>query len=177
MVKTYSLKPAENLDASYSIPYERLLNPQQFEAVSSFNGPILCIAGAGSGKTRTLIYRVARMIESGIPPEKILLLTFTRKAAQNMLKRVAEIIDSRARQVAGGTYHSFAAMTLRVFGHLINIPAGFSILDESDSADLVNLLRNELELNKKESRFPQKKKPSFRFFQKRRIWNSKSAKQ
>lgn len=157
MVKTYSLKPAEDSTVSYSIPYERLLNPQQFDAVSSFKGPVLCIAGAGSGKTRTLIYRVARMIESGIPPEKILLLTFTRKAAQNMLKRVAEIIDSRARQVAGGTYHSFAAMTLRTYGHLIKIPAGFSILDESDSADLVNLLRNELELNKKESRFPQKK--------------------
>jgi len=157
MVRTYSLKPTEISAASFSIPYERILNPQQFEAVSSFGGPVLCIAGAGSGKTRTLIYRVARMIESGIPAEKILLLTFTRKAAQNMLKRVAEILDSRAKNVAGGTYHSFAAMILRKFGHFIKIPAGFSILDEADTSDLANLLRNELELNKKETRFPQKK--------------------
>ncbi|MEW6711400.1 MAG: ATP-dependent helicase, partial [Candidatus Riflebacteria bacterium] len=141
----------------YRIDYDNLLNLQQLEAVKTFSGPVLCIAGAGSGKTRTLIYRVARMIETGISPDSILLLTFTRKAARNMLNRVSELIGDSGRRVAGGTYHSFAAMMLRQYGHYLDLRPNFSIIDESDSGDIINLIRADLGLNRKETRFPQKK--------------------
>ncbi len=141
----------------YQIDYDNLLNQQQLEAVKTFSGPVLCIAGAGSGKTRTLIYRVARMIETGINPDGILLLTFTRKAARNMLNRVSELIGESGRRVAGGTYHSFAAMMLRQYGHYLDLRPNFSIIDESDSGDIINLIRADLGLNRKETRFPQKK--------------------
>jgi DNA helicase-2/ATP-dependent DNA helicase PcrA len=141
----------------FRIDYENLLNSQQLEAVKSFSGPVLCIAGAGSGKTRTLIYRVARMIESGINPESILLLTFTRKAARNMLNRVASLVGESGKRVAGGTYHSFAAQMLRQYGHYLELNQNFSIIDESDCGDIINLIRADLGLNKKETRFPQKK--------------------
>lgn len=157
MARTYKLQAPALAAPEFAIAYEKFLNAQQLEAVTSFVGPILCIAGAGSGKTRTLIYRVSRMIESGIDPASILLLTFTRKAAGNMLTRVAEIVGAQGKEVSGGTYHSFAATTLRKYGHYIKIPNYFSILDEADSADILNLLRSELGFNQKESRFPQKK--------------------
>lgn len=154
MARTFSLGQAPGQSASFRLNYEEELNPQQLEAVKEFSGPVLCIAGAGSGKTRTLIYRVARMIESGVNPGSILLLTFTRKAARNMLDRVANLVGADGKLVAGGTYHSFAAMMLRRYGHYIDISPGFSILDESDSGDIINLLRSEMGFNKKETRFP-----------------------
>ncbi|MGM0600484.1 MAG: ATP-dependent helicase [Candidatus Rifleibacteriota bacterium] len=158
MTKVFNLsKHIDNKPVNFKIDYENLLNSQQFEAVKSFNGPVLCIAGAGTGKTRTLIFRVARMIESGISPESILLLTFTRKAARNMLNRVSQLIGEDGKKVSGGTYHSFAAMTLRKFGHLLQIPPNFSIIDDSDCGDIINLIRAELGFNKKETRFPTKK--------------------
>ena len=95
------------------IQYENELNSSQFEAIMLTEGPLLVIAGAGSGKTRTLTYRVARLVEEGVSPSTILLLTFTRKAAQQMLQRATELLDSRCEKVAGGTFHSFANMILR----------------------------------------------------------------
>lgn len=157
MTRIFKLTHSQPSKVSYKIDYEGLLNKEQLEAVTTFSGPVLCIAGAGSGKTRTLIYRVARMIESGISPASILLLTFTRKAAKNMLNRVSALIGEEGKQVAGGTYHSFAAQMLRQYGHFLNLPAGFSIIDDSDSADIINLIRADMGLNKKETRFPQKK--------------------
>ncbi len=156
MTRTFSLGKLASAPPRFRIDYDRELNAQQLEAVCEFNGPMLCIAGAGSGKTRTLIYRVARMIECGVNPGSILLLTFTRKAARNMLDRVVSLIGSDGKLVAGGTYHSFAAMMLRKYGHFIGIPPGFSILDESDAADIINLIRSEMGLNRKETRFPTK---------------------
>jgi DNA helicase-2/ATP-dependent DNA helicase PcrA len=155
MPRIFKLTDAET--KNYLIDYDALLNEQQLKAVKSFYGPMLCIAGAGSGKTRTLIYRVARMIESGINPASILLLTFTRKAAKNMLDRVAVLVGEGGKRVAGGTYHSFASLMLRQFGNHLQLPANFSIIDEADTADIVNLIRADLGLNKKETRFPQKK--------------------
>lgn len=157
MSKIFKLNPDAAPDIQFRIEYEKLLNQQQLEAVKNFFGPILCIAGAGSGKTRTLIYRVARMIESGIRPESILLLTFTRKAARNMLNRVANLVGESGKRVAGGTYHSFAVQMLRQYGRSLNIGQNFSIIDESDAGDIVNLIRADLGLNRKETRFPQKK--------------------
>ena len=111
-------KPASPVDErNFKIKYAELLNPAQLEAVTHREGPLLVVAGAGSGKTRTLIYRVARLIESGVPPGAILLLTFTRRASQEMLRRAEQLVGDRTRAVAGGTFHSFANNVLRRMRH------------------------------------------------------------
>ena len=108
-MKRYVLKDLAPLtEQSSFIDYAHELNQPQFEAVSIVDGPVLVIAGAGSGKTRTLVYRVAHPVESGIPPENILLLTFTRKSAQEMLRRASLKIGTRCERVKGGTFHSVA---------------------------------------------------------------------
>ncbi|MBI3039339.1 UvrD-helicase domain-containing protein [bacterium] len=149
------LKPPGSI--KFNIDYSGHLNPQQFDVVATVEGPVLCIAGAGSGKTRALIYRVARLVESGIPPATILLLTFTRKAATEMLTRASGLLGGKCSNVMGGTYHSFAHIALRQFGSFLKLPSSFSILDEADSCDTINLIRNEFGFNKHESRFPMKK--------------------
>jgi DNA helicase II / ATP-dependent DNA helicase PcrA len=138
------------------IDYSRELNPVQLEAVQSTEGPYLVIAGAGSGKTRVLVYRVAYLVEKGVRPDEILLLTFTRKAAQEMLRRASLLLDERCSQVSGGTFHSFANMTLRRYARVLGIPNSFSILDESDAQDTVNLVRTHLGFHKLKKRFPRK---------------------
>jgi DNA helicase-2/ATP-dependent DNA helicase PcrA len=156
--KVIVLRPArtEVDERNFRIKYAELLNPSQLAAVTHRDGPILVIAGAGSGKTRTLIYRVARLIESGVPPGAILLLTFTRRAAQEMLRRVEHLVGDRTRAVAGGTFHSFANLTLRQFGSAIGLKPNFTILDRSDMEDVVNLLRTRMGLGSRERRFPKK---------------------
>ena len=154
IIKEGPLRPAEK---TFSIPYEKALNPAQYEAVTTLQGPLLVIAGAGSGKTRTLTYRVARLVEEGVPPLAILLLTFTRKAAQEMLRRAAGLLDHRCEKVAGGTFHSFANLTLRRYAEKLGFESGFNILDRADSEDVINLVRTRMGLNLKERRFPRKK--------------------
>ncbi len=156
--KVIVLRPArtEVDERSFRIKYAELLNPSQLAAVTHREGPILVVAGAGSGKTRTLIYRVARLIESGVPPGAILLLTFTRRAAQEMLRRVEHLVGDRTRAVAGGTFHSFANLTLRQFGSAIGLKPNFTILDRSDMEDVVNLLRTRMGLGSRDRRFPKK---------------------
>ncbi len=160
-MKKYILRKAQLDESSqeprFSLDYEAELNESQFQVVKSFHGPILVVAGAGSGKTRTLTYRVARMIESGIPPESILLLTFTRKASQEMLRRAAALLDARCEKVSGGTFHSFGNMVLRRYGKSVNLAPGFSILDQSDTEDVIKLLVDQSGLNKKDRNFPKKK--------------------
>ncbi len=156
--KTYIIKPAQKvLPPDFTIDYASELNPRQLEAVTTTEGPVLCIAGAGSGKTRTLIYRVAYLIEKGIAPEQILLLTFTKKAAQEMLRRSSTILDERCRSIRGGTFHGFANTILRRYAKQAELEPNFTILDRSDAEDLLNLLRTELNLSKTDSRFPKKK--------------------
>ncbi|MDH5429958.1 MAG: ATP-dependent helicase, partial [Nitrospirota bacterium] len=156
--KTYVLKrPLDDLaPPPLSRNYAEELNPQQLAAVEAVDGPALVIAGAGSGKTRTLVYRVARLIDLGIPPSSILLLTFTRKAAQEMLERVGLLIGLRSQQVSGGTFHSTANLLLRRYGQPVGLESGFTILDRSDSEDLISLLRGQLGLNDMGKRFPRK---------------------
>src|SRR5512139_2377657 len=101
----------------------------------SLEGPLLVVAGAGSGKTRTLVYRVARLVESGVTPGQILLLTFTRKAAEEMLRRASGLVGGSCSQVAGGTFHSFAHQVLRRHASDLGLVPGFSILDRGDSED------------------------------------------
>jgi len=141
---------------SYQISYESELNPSQYESVIHREGPILVIAGAGTGKTRTLTFRVARLIEDGIRPENILLLTFTRKAAEEMLTRAANLLDFRCSQVNGGTFHSFANRILRRFAPRINFQPSFSILDTSDAQAIINNIRDAWKLNSRGRKFPNK---------------------
>ncbi len=157
-MKRYTLRgePRPAASTQYRIPYADELNPQQLEAVTTLDGPILVVAGAGSGKTRTLVYRVARLVESGVGPNQILLLTFTRKAAEEMLRRAGGLVGGSCAQVAGGTFHSFAHLTLRRHGRSIGLEPGFTILDRGDSEDVIGLVRGELALDKKERRFPRK---------------------
>jgi len=139
------------------IDYQKELNPAQFEAARSTEGQYLVIAGAGSGKTRTLVYRVAYLVEKGVRPDEILLLTFTRKAAEEMLRRASLLLDERCQKVSGGTFHSFANATLRKYARLIGIANNFTIMDRSDSEDAVNLVRAQMGFNKMDKRFPRKR--------------------
>ena len=156
--KTYVLKRPvdEAVPRTLSIDYAAALNSQQLAAVTAGEGPSLVIAGAGSGKTRTLVYRVAYLIDSGIDPSQILLLTFTRKSSQEMLDRAGELIGVRSERVRGGTFHSVANMLLRRYGRSIGLEPGFTILDRGDAEDLIALVRAQLGLNEKDKRFPRK---------------------
>jgi DNA helicase-2/ATP-dependent DNA helicase PcrA len=159
-MRRYVIKPASGglrpEHKTFAIPYKEALNPDQYEAVTTLQGPLLVIAGAGSGKTRTLTYRVARLVEEGVPPSAILLLTFTRKAAREMLRRAATLLDQRCEKVAGGTFHSFANSTLRRYAEKLGFQSGINILDRADAQDVINLLRTRMKLNLKERRFPRK---------------------
>ena len=152
--KKYVLKK-QTTEAVYKINYEQELNPAQLEAVKFLKGPVLVIAGAGSGKTKTLTYRVARLIESGIAPESILLLTFTKKAADEMLNRASTILDSRCEKVGGGTFHSFANYILRKYSNFLELRSNFTIIDRADAEDVINHIRAGV-LEKQEKRFPRK---------------------
>ncbi len=139
------------------IDYKKELNSAQFNAVQSMQGQFLVIAGAGSGKTRTLVYRVAYLVEKGVEPREILLLTFTRKAAEEMLKRASLLLDDRCQNVSGGTFHSFANGVLRRYAGVLGLSNNFTILDRSDAEDAVSLARNQLGFNKIDKHFPRKK--------------------
>ena len=152
---TYVLR-RQPREARFRLDYAGLLNPAQLEAVTTTEGPVLVIAGAGSGKTRTLVFRVARLVEQGIDPQAVLLLTFTRKAASEMLRRAAGLLDGRCEQVSGGTFHSFANLVLRRHGRALGLTSSFTILDRGDSEDAIGLLRARLGLDKKDKRFPRK---------------------
>jgi DNA helicase-2/ATP-dependent DNA helicase PcrA len=138
------------------IDYEKVLNTAQLQAVTCLEGPLLVIAGAGSGKTRTLVYRVARLVESGIPPENILLLTFTRKASGEMLERAAGLADPRCRFVSGGTFHSLAHRVLRSYAPLLGFENTFTVLDRSDMEEAIQSLLHEMQVDKGAMRFPKR---------------------
>ncbi len=143
-------------ESKFTINYKQQLNPAQYEAACAVNGAYLVIAGAGSGKTRTLVYRVARLLEMGYDPQSILLLTFTRKAAKEMMDRAAILLDNRCSKINGGTFHSFANLTLRKYAKFVKLDNGFTILDQSDSEDVINLIRGQLKLGELKKRFPNK---------------------
>src|SRR4051794_38442101 len=119
------------------IDYAAELNPQQHAAVTAAPGPAIVIAGAGSGKTRTLTYRVAYLIENGVGPQNILLLTFTNKAAREMLDRVAALIPNDLAGLWGGTFHSIGNRILRRNATEAGFAPGFSIMDREDAEDLM----------------------------------------
>ena len=140
--------------ANYTLAYQSELNRQQYEAVFHDKGPLLVIAGAGTGKTRTLIYRLARLIEAGNRADEILLLTFTRRAASEMLNRASGILDQRCRGVRGGTFHFYCSQLLHRHAGAIDYPENFTIIDTSDAKEILQILRAEVAISKKGKRFP-----------------------
>ncbi len=132
------------------------LNPEQAAAATHGDGPLLIIAGAGTGKTRTLVYRVAHLIERGVKAERILLLTFTRRASQEMLSRAERLVGSNSKRVHGGTFHATAHRLLRRYGPAAGLAKDFTIMDQGDSADLMQLARAQLGYASKSKRFPRK---------------------
>ncbi|MBA2271278.1 MAG: UvrD-helicase domain-containing protein, partial [Chthoniobacterales bacterium] len=153
MSRRYILQRAPSA-AGIHIDYAGELNPQQLAAVTAPPGPILVIAGAGSGKTRTLTYRVAYLLENGIDPRNILLLTFTNKAARQMLDRVANLLPVDASGLWGGTFHSIGNRMLRRHGSVLGYSSGFTILDREDQKDLIDTVVSASGINPKEIRFP-----------------------
>ena len=139
-----------------SIDYESDLNEAQRKAVMTTEGPLLIVAGAGTGKTRTLVYRVARLVEIGAKPESVLLLTFTRRAASSMLTRAAALADARCQRVSGGTFHSLGHSVLRKFADQAGVQRNFTVLDQSDTEDLIDLVRRQIKLSKGRH-FPRKR--------------------
>ncbi len=157
MAREYKLKssPART---RHTIQYERLLNEEQLAVVTAGAGPLLVIAGAGTGKTRALTYRVARLIEDGTPAERILLLTFTNRAAREMTGRVTEILGARAQGIVSGTFHSVARRLLRPWARELGYPQNFSIIDVEDATSLMK--KSSEEIRKQEirgQRFPKAK--------------------
>jgi len=153
MSREYTLQRAPGA-ATISIDYANELNPQQYAAVTAPPGPLLVIAGAGSGKTRTLTYRVAYLLEKGVDPRNILLLTFTNKAARQMLDRVANLLPVDASGLWGGTFHSIGNRMLRRHGRAIGFSSGFTIMDREDQKDLLNAVVAGAGIDPKEVRFP-----------------------
>jgi DNA helicase-2/ATP-dependent DNA helicase PcrA len=136
------------------INYEKDLNRQQLQVVKDEGGYLLVLAGAGSGKTRTLTYRVAYLLERGVAPEKILLATFTNKAARSMLKRVENLAEQYTGKIMGGTFHHIANVILRNYASKLGYRANYSILDSEDSRQLISTCISELKIDVKSNRFP-----------------------
>jgi DNA helicase-2/ATP-dependent DNA helicase PcrA len=153
MSRDYVLQPFRP-PIHLQIEYAKELNEQQHAAVTAPPGPALVIAGAGSGKTRTLIYRVAFLLEQGIPPESILLLTFTNKAAKEMMRRVADLLGGELSSLWGGTFHSIAARVLRRHAALLGFQPDFSILDREDSKEMLQACLLEMNIDVKADHFP-----------------------
>jgi len=137
--------------------YKELLNPEQYEVAVSADGPVLVLAGAGSGKTRTLVFRVAYLLEHGVSPQNILLVTFTNKAAKEMLFRVSELMGQEPKGLWGGTFHHIGNVILRENCYRLGFQKSFSILDESDSESLIKKIMSARNLNVRGLTFP---KPS-----------------
>jgi len=139
---------------TWRVDYDGELNAEQKDVVFAGNGPVLVIAGAGSGKTRTLVYRVSRLIESGVDPSKILLLTFTNKAAREMMRRVEALLTIDTRKMAGGTFHSVGNRLLRQYGERIGLSPHFTILDPEDARELLEAATSDLQIKTLDRRFP-----------------------
>lgn len=152
-MKTYTLKKS-TAPSDFKIDYKSELNNEQLQVVLKGDGPCLVLAGAGSGKTRTIVYRVAYLLEKGIPPDRILLLTFTNKAAREMRERVSGLIGAEPRRMWGGTFHHVCHRILRESAEVAGLRPGFTILDADDARDLMKVSIRECEIDTKARRFP-----------------------
>lgn len=153
-MQKYILKDSPRAPAVLQIDYAKALNAEQLDAVEHADGYSLVLAGAGSGKTRTLVYRVAWLIEHGIPPDRILLLTFTNKAADEMLSRVSVLLKGEVKGMWGGTFHHVAHRILRHYASRIGFQNNFHILDQDDAVRLVKSILTSLHGGKAPHAFP-----------------------
>ena len=153
MPRDYVLQPFR-APIHLKVDYASELNPQQHAAVTAPPGPALVIAGAGSGKTRTLTYRVGFLLEQGIPAERILLLTFTNKAAREMMRRVSDLLGQDLPELWGGTFHGIGNRILRLHAKTLGYGRDFTILDRSDAEDLIDACRGESKIDLTGSKFP-----------------------
>src|SRR5580658_4852175 len=153
MTREYVLEPFHS-PIHLRIDYAKELNEQQHAAVTAPPGPALVIAGAGSGKTRALTYRVAFLLEQGIPPEAVLLLTFTNKAAKEMMQRVTQLLGGEQSGLWGGTFHSIGARILRRNARTLGYEPDFSILDREDAKDLLQACLSDAGIDLKVTHFP-----------------------
>lgn len=153
MARHYPLKPASP-PAAFRIPYAEALNERQLAVVTAGPGATLVIAGAGSGKTRALTYRVAYLLESGVAPDRILLLTFTNKAAREMVARVEALLPAEARSIWAGTFHHVGHRLLRRYAPVLGRKSDFSILDREDARKLLDACVPDLGIDVKARRFP-----------------------
>ena len=153
MARQYQLKHLPSVSSS-SIDYRAELNDQQYAAVTSGPGPALVLAGAGSGKTRTLTYRVAWLLDNGVEPQSILLLTFTNKAAREMLTRVQSLLPLETTGIWGGTFHSIGNRLLRKHAVEIGFRPGYTIMDREDQEDLLSAVVAAEEIDTTQIRFP-----------------------
>ncbi len=153
MSREYVLQPFRPAVA-LQIDYAAELNPQQLAAVTAPPGPALVLAGAGAGKTRTLVYRVAWLLEQGVAPERLLLLTFTNKAAREMMRRVAELLGRELGGLWGGTFHAIGHRILRRHAELLGYRRDFTILDREDARDLMSACLGEAGIEVRATRFP-----------------------
>ena len=153
-IRKYILKQPAKPQKQYRVRYEEELNSEQLEVVHAGEGPLLVIAGAGSGKTRTLTYRVSRLIEDGIDPSEILLLTFTNKASREMLSRVEELVTIDTRRIWGGTFHATGNRLLRQYAEPLGYRSSFTILDDEDAKEMMESAISSLGIKTLEKRFP-----------------------
>src|SRR4051812_2635107 len=153
MSREYVLQPFRAA-IHLQIDYARELNEQQHAAVTAAPGPALVIAGAGSGKTRTLIYRVAYLLEQGVLADRVLLLTFTNKAAKEMMRRVTDLLCQELLSLWGGTFHSIGNRILRQHAPLLGYQRDFTIMDREDAKHLITACIAEMEIDVKATRFP-----------------------
>ena len=145
---------SNNIAGQPKIDYQKELNEEQLQVVLGGDGPCLVLAGAGSGKTRTITYRVAYLLECGVRPDEILLLTFTNKAAKEMMGRVEELMEGHPTGLWGGTFHSIANRILRQYANVIGYNPNFTIMDHDDSTDMVKYCIRDLKIDTKARRFP-----------------------
>ena len=153
-VRKYTIKAPAKAQKVYRVRYEDELNREQLDVVMAGEGPMLVIAGAGSGKTRALTYRVSRLIEDGVDPNEILLVTFTNKAAREMLSRVEQLVTIDTRRIWGGTFHSIGNRLLRRYAEPIGYRSNFSILDDEDAKEMMESAVSSLGIKTLEKRFP-----------------------
>jgi DNA helicase-2/ATP-dependent DNA helicase PcrA len=152
--RRYTLSATQPRAPVPSLETAGALNPEQIAVVRAGPGPLLVIAGAGSGKTRTLIYRVAHLIHAGMPAESILLMTFTNRAAREMMKRVGDLVRTDVRRMVGGTFHHVANLVLREHARLLGYGPNFGILDREDARDLLDAVVGEVGVQPATRRFP-----------------------
>lgn len=152
-MKEYTIK-IPDFKGQASIDYKKHLNPEQYTVVTEAEGPVLVLAGAGTGKTRTLVYRVAYLLEKGVKPQNLLLVTFTNKAAREMTSRVEHLLGAKPRGFASGTFHHVGNICLRKFADHLGFTKDFGILDEEDSRSLIKSCMDSLNIKTSQRRFP-----------------------